>query len=590
MCGTFLPSPWTLDLGGRAAVKLMTICAQNPSTLGSTVHSWAAMRSATVWVRDSTPPSVTITGGSAVGGGWQRGVGDVVVATSDNVGIKRIEASLDSSLSSQSISACDYRFVVPCSQGGAALAIKTQLVGDGTHTVHVRALDSADNWSEASRVIYIDNTAPTSAQALFAPQGEGWRQVNEHSLRWTNPPQTGTAPIAGADLELCPAANGQEDHRGCQSSTHATREIHELSGIKVPAEGDWLARLTLRDAAGNSDPRSAQAVHLRVDTTPPSIELLATDPNDPGRIHASAADALSGVRSVEIAIRRRGESTWRALDVAPEPGGFTAYADDALLPAGTYDVRVRAVDAAGNERSVDSGGLGMGLPVRVTTRLAVGEARHVLARRTAGGRRQRRLVLVAPRPTRYGRVIPLGGRLTAPGGNPLANVEVEIDERLGFDGAAWRRIAVVPTSRSGRFRFRALRGPSRMLRFRYAGTSTIRPSVTQVSLEVRASSSLRVSRHRVVNGDEVTFHGRVGGGFLPATGKLIQLQVFSRGHWLTFATPRADPATGLWSNRYRFSATRGLSRYRFRAVVPREAAYPYLSGASRRVRIVVQGL
>ena len=92
---------------------------------------------------------------------------------------------------------------------------------------------------------------------------------------------------------------------------------------------------------------------------------------------------------------------------------------------------------------------------------------------------------------------------------------------------------------------------------------------------------MRASRHRVVNGEDVTFRGRLRGRPLPTPGKLIELQAYARGRWLTFGTTRANPRTGRWSYPYRFSATRGNVRYRFRARVPKEASYPYETGASR---------
>ena len=94
----------------------------------------------------------------------------------------------------------------------------------------------------------------------------------------------------------------------------------------------------------------------------------------------------------------------------------------------------------------------------------------------------------------------------------------------------------------------------------------------------------------VVNGEDITLRGRVLGRPLPAVGKLVQLQAFSRGKWLTFATPRANPSSGRWSYDYRFTATRGTVRYRFRARVPRESGFPYASGASRYVHVTVRGL
>ena len=103
-------------------------------------------------------------------------------------------------------------------------------------------------------------------------------------------------------------------------------------------------------------------------------------------------------------------------------------------------------------------------------------------------------------------------------------------------------------------------------------------------------TSFRVTSDRVVNGEEVRFHGRLRGRQTGQTGKLLYLQVFTRGRWSTFATPRANRASGLWSQAYRFSATRGLVRYRFRVLIPRETSFPYETGRSRSLRVVVRGL
>ena len=150
-------------------------------------------------------------------------------------------------------------------------------------------------------------------------------------------------------------------------------------------------------------------------------------------------------------------------------------------------------------------------------------------------------------------------------------------------------MATVRSNGSGRFTFKARSGPTRLLRFRYAGTPTIRGRTTVVLLRVRAASSIRASRRRVVNGESVTFRGIVRSQPIPTTGKLLQLQVFSRGSWLTFATPRAD-ARGRWHHPYRFTATRGLTRYRFRVRLPRESGYPYEAGVSKPVKVTVRGV
>lgn len=201
----------------------------------------------------------------------------------------------------------------------------------------------------------------------------------------------------------------------------------------------------------------------------------------------------------------------------------------------------------------------------------------------------RRTLVVRPR-SKYGRTVRLSGRLTTPGANGLADRDVEVSEQVALANAPWQPVANVRTSRTGRFSYRALRGPSRTLRFRYSGTSTLRGRSSEVRLLVKAVTSLRANRRSVVNGEDVVFRGRLKGGPLPPTSKLLQLQAYSRGKWLTFATPRADPASGLWAYRYRFAATRGRVRYRFRARVPHEGSYPFETGTSKVTRVLVRGL
>ena len=140
---------------------------------------------------------------------------------------------------------------------------------------------------------------------------------------------------------------------------------------------------------------------------------------------------------------------------------------------------------------------------------------------------------------------------------------------------------MIGTDATGRFKFKALRGPSRVVRFRYPGSPLVRARTAEVEISVKATTTLRTNRKRVVNGEDIVLSGRVLGQPLPPVGKLVQLQAYSRGRWITFATPRADATTGRWSYRYRFTSTRGTVRYRFRARVPREAGFPYASGTSR---------
>lgn len=93
-CGTFLSSPYTLALNGTRSVALATICATSSCELGGSLYSWASMRSATVWIADSTRPSVAISGGSLVANGWHRGTQSVAITAADNVGVRHLDLAV----------------------------------------------------------------------------------------------------------------------------------------------------------------------------------------------------------------------------------------------------------------------------------------------------------------------------------------------------------------------------------------------------------------------------------------------------------------------------------------------------------------
>ena len=111
-----------------------------------------------------------------------------------------------------------------------------------------------------------------------------------------------------------------------------------------------------------------------------------------------------------------------------------------------------------------------------------------------------------------------------------------------------------------------------------------------VALNVRAKTTLGVSRRDVVNGEYVTFRGRLEGRTASRDGGvLVEMQVFSRGKWRTFAQPRTNQE-GRWRYQYRFETVSGTAQFRFRARVRRQAGYPYATGHSRQIGVEVHGL
>jgi hypothetical protein len=587
-CGNALPDPVTLDLHGTTALRLITMCAELRCEVGSTTQAWATLRSATVWVQDWTLPSVS-GGGPLATESWVGGTVPAPVYASDNVGVSRVELWLGDKQAALDERRCDYTYVVPCPSSGATYNVNTRIVEDGLQVVTFRTLDSAGNANAARRTLYVDNSAPASPRELSVDGGVGWHTANDFVLRWTDPPQGSAAPITGVQTAICPRATPLDTLSGCVRASHPARQRPIASGIRVPGEGEWTARVWLADAVGNENPLSAEQVPLRFDGSPPEAVLADIDAQDPRRITVVARDDISGVAGGDIEISREGSSRWISLPVESTATGLTTLVDDAALPDGIYDVRARVVDAAGNERTTTVRASGaqahLSLPLRVPTVLRAGRPITV---RGSNGRRRTALARTATAP--FGSPVQIRGRLTVPGGNPLAGADVDVLERTALPDQPWIRTGITRTDSRGRFAYRVLPGPSRTVLFRYGGTQVIRAQTAAVQIRIRAATSLRVNRPAVVNGEDVVFRGRVRGGPIPSVGKLVQLQAYSRGGWRTFATPRARARSHRWSYRYRFTATRGTVRYRFRAVVPAEGGFPFVRGGSRSVKVIVRGL
>jgi hypothetical protein len=592
-CGTFIPDqPYTMLLGGTPAVHLMTICIEDPCTATANI-GYAAMRSATVTISDFTKPALSITGGTAVTPGWKRGSVVVKYRATDNVGIAYADAASPRTSLDEYTATCNPTLRAPCPNRESTLNVDTRILPDGPQSTVVRAKDSAGNWSSATITLNVDNRPPGPPRGVHVLGGDGWRQRNAFALAWQNPAQSGFAPIAAAEYAICPASAAPNEWTSCSIRESTKSGISSLFGLAVPRAGEWVARVWLRDAAGNHTSDSAQSVPLKLDDSPPSVRFRPVDTNDPTRIELRASDAVSAVAHAEIEIRRHGDARWLPITAIRSGNGFIGRLDDEHLADGVYDLRARVVDSAGNEQSTTreiSGRVATRpVPARINTRLVAGQVKRVTARRANGKRRTRRIIVVRPL-VGFGHTIPIRGRLTTPGGNPVANAAIEVWAQVALPGASARRVAFIGTDRSGRFKFKALRGPSRILRFRYVGSRLVRARTAEVEIHVKASTTLGTSRKNVVNGEDVVLRGRVRGKPIPNTGKLVQLQAYSRGNWLTFATPRANPATGRWSYRYRFTSTRGTVRYRFRARVPRESGFPYGAGVSRSAYVTVRGL
>lgn len=538
------------------------------------------VRDVLVRVRDETAPGLANGRGALwTEDRWLRGTHSVGFDSSDAAGIREGVVSIDGQRVGALSFECDYTKPAPCPGGSMDLEQNTGgWGGDGEHTVTITAIDAAGNPGSASRKVRVDNTAPDAPKDLVVDGGDGWRSQNEFDIRWTNPDQN-ASPIAGVHWEIC-----KPDGKDCEKGQKDGEGIKSLQDFKIPAPGEYTLKLWLRDAAGNVEQRLSTApATLRYDDASPDVALEPLTADDPTRVTATASDKGSGIASGAIEIRAKGSETWTPMASATEGDRIVARIEDEKLGDGAYELRARAVDVAGNERSTttlaDGRAAEITLPLRLKTVLQAGIVR----------RSGKQTKLVSSARVSYGQLVRVSGRLVSPEGNPLEGLEVQAVSTVPDGITPPRVIATVKSSRTGRFSFLVRKGPSRSIEVRYAGAPQVRGATRVVGLNVRAKTSVRPNRRSFVNGESVRFRGAIATGRIPKAGKLVELQVLVRGRWRTFATTRSGPK-GTWRYDYRFDGTKGRVTFRFRARVPREAGYPFVTGDSRIVKVRVRGL
>jgi 5-hydroxyisourate hydrolase-like protein (transthyretin family) len=548
---------------------------------------------AQVTVVDPLLPLVRVVKDNALTlGQWVRGEQAVNYDAGDNVGVKAARGIVRGASYGDHWRGCYYAQPTPCPNGPGSIVINTSKLGDGSQTLAVQAQDAADNIATSPSVtVRVDNTAP-GAVPVAIEGGEGWRNQNDFDLAWQNPNEGDRAPITAAHYRLC-RANGTE----CGTGSRLGTGIHRIADLSVPAPGEWQVRLWRQDAAGNQEPTNASVpVTLRYDPEPPQLGFEPPPPSDPTRVSVLVTDQVSGLAAGQIEISRQGSGAWQTLATRVEGNRLVARIDDATLPSGTYVLRATARDNATNQNGTDKWVDGrpavVTLPLRVPTVISAGLIGRRTVRTTLERRAKRREVrreVTSFEPSArvgLGREIRIGGRLENRDGQPLAGAEVQVLSRSAVNPE--QPVGAVRTDAQGNYTYTTRANATRTLRFVYHGSPVTLPTASEVSIFVPAESTIRVHPRRLRNGGTVRFGGRLRSLPQPTAGKLIELQVVLSGDWQTFRTTVTNSA-GAWHVPYRFRRTCGRTSYRFRARIPAEAGYPFETGVTRPVKVVVRG-
>ena len=581
------PRPRAYDLGGATRIVQRVVCVGAPSGqfCSARGQNFISTFAAEATVVDGTAPSVGVVQDSAfTQGQWVSGKQRFGYDASDNVGVKSVAALISGGVRGTEARSCDYSQRVPCPDGGGPIAVNTAEAPEGSQPLTVAAEDAAGNRAESGAVtVRIDNTAP-GAVPVGVSGGETWRNANDFDLAWVNPDEGDRAPITAVHYRLCRSGTDE-----CASGDRGGAGIAAIDSLAVPSPGEWELRLWREDAAANQQSANAsQPVKLRFDPEPPQLGFENQSAEDPTRVSVLVTDRISGLAGGGIEISRAGSGSWQVLSSAQEGERLVTRIDDAALPPGDYELRASARDQAGNlassDKRLDGQPMRLRLPLRIPTALKAG----VLKKRTITrhGRKVKRLRLKTKLEVPFGKKVRLGGRLLNGAGRALGGEKVLVYSTVGEEPE--QLAGSVITDDSGHFTYPVEAHASRTFRFVYSGSPSILPVDDSAELLVTGTSSISVNPKHVLNGQSVVFEGRVKGRPLPATGKLVQLQVKFKAGWQTFRTI-SSKLDGTWRIPYLFDRTCGKASFLFRAFLAAEEGWPLETGNSRTLTVRVKG-
>jgi hypothetical protein len=254
--------------------------------------------------------------------------------------------------------------------------------------------------------------------------------------------------------------------------------------------------------------------------------------------------------------------------------------DTTKVANGAHRLVVSVIDAAGNAAPV------LDRNVTVANPAAPGAANGVNASTQASLAVRWNDTRKTSLTSGYGSTRTLAGRLTGPGGVPIAGAAIDVRATAANAGARAVPMASPLTGADGRFSVRVAAGSSRTLRLAYRAHvgDALPVAARTLTLNVRPGIALGVSPHVTSAGHSIHFRGRLRGGPIPRGGKQLVLEARSPGSpWIQFKVVRTD-ARGRYRATYRFKFA-GPADYRFRARSEPESDFPFAGGSSNVVAV-----
>jgi hypothetical protein len=490
-------------------------------------------------------------------------------------------------------------FTDDCPKGGALIATDKQWTGE------LQEAGAGAVWAYSapagSTIV-----GGTLAYSMIAPYGISWISTPESEsgqfLSCVFIPNThgscgevgtsGSEAIpdkGGTHLYLVALCQGKEATAKCAAGLDAEARLISaeiiLSTNAAPSGSGFTGPLLEGAASGNA-----------------TMSFTAHDLNGPGvysvtakldgeTIYSGTPDSNSG----ECAIVGTDENNIREFQntqPCPQNVPVTIEVPTGRYPNGEHQLKVEVEDATGKVASAYDGPITINnhppavAPSPVTTTLPPergpcnGAPCDEAAKLTAAGQ-----------PTVFTRALghsatTLTGRLISPTGAPIKDAQVKLLQQIG-GSAAVTQIASATTHADGSWSLKAPAGPSRLLQvvFYSHTLDTVPASSLGFHESVQGAVSMHAPR-RAHLGQAVTFAGQLHGGYVPAGGESVQMEIFYGGRWRTIEVLPTS-SSGRWTYKYVFTLGAGSS-YLFRAATVPNGGYPYTSSHSKPVRVTVR--
>ena len=303
-----------------------------------------------VQVNDPVGPTLKVNG-TPWSEPWVKPGAVIHIDASDASGVSQIRLLRDGTLISTVAQSCDFTRPRPCDDRSVDIPLGSDgQTPAGRADYSVEALDAAGNKTRVSRTFGIDGSAPTSAAAPVVDGGDGWRLSPVFQLRWSTVQADGASPVVSSRLEVCRATG---EPRDCLADQFVTTDESGFStaSVRVPARGEWEARVFMTDASGNVDVGSGSpAAKLRFDNAAPPAPAVTGPSGWMTRERARLTRLKPDISST--AVFPSGTAGW-SWAVGADPGLDVnlGIGDEGIsladFPEGVSDVRFRTVSGAG---------------------------------------------------------------------------------------------------------------------------------------------------------------------------------------------------------------------------------------------------